>query len=506
MTIIRNDRNSAKRAQEAQAAASQPDEEPEVDYTWRPTIEDFDPQISVDQWIELLSDGSVFDQDALSSIEHLNDYGGPATFQQLSVRYGGTMGRYRRWLNDAAERVCAKQGIEAPQFDQFGNAEWWPVLYQQRPAGKIGANRFEMRVREELSQALAQRSDAANQKKAAAQREAAEAEAKARAEASRMAIAERLAAAQAKADEEAKRAAERAEAEARAEAERRAQEAAQERASRQAVQEEIELVTPAKGRYQAPVAEPHTFASVGAFLEVMADEDDAFSRLGVVSKFAGSAASRGGKAVAKAPASRERLDYARVYSERLYDVLDLLSEGDEDVTVASLARALGDESVSELQSYLNADEVPGFAYLDRVAEATFANVRRLELTEDRADTVPAFDTLRERCGAKGAAAFLDRHVPERVIFVVDDSKSRRTGVILQLSDLGYVLLERTPVNADADRTKDQALKMFLRMVRDLDDYSKRSGMGKESVTISSSEWDALAAGLVWPGTIVMRHE
>jgi chemotaxis protein histidine kinase CheA len=523
MTIIRNDRNAAAR-RNAEAAKAAPEEEPEVDYTWRPTPEDYDPQITVDQWAAMLADSSVFDEDGLRATQELRDYGVPATFQQLSVRYGATMGRYRRWLEDTAKRVGEHLGKEPPQRDQFGNPEWWPLMYQQRPAGKVGAHRFEMLLRPELVEALDKRVSAAEAEKERAKKEAEEAAAKARAEASKKAIQERIAAAQARQQAQLAQAeAERAERQAREEAVRAAaqQEAARREAQASAPQPQqadagqqggfSDDAVPARQR-AAEQARPRAahdageFASVAAFLQAAEDDDSAVAAFDLVSK--GSSRKKGAGAARKraADGSRLPLDYAKTYAERIYEALDLIAEGEPGVTPAAVARLAGGSSVEALQGCLNGQSVPSFDQLDRLCEALFLNPRRLEATDaERAKALPVFSTLRERCGAAQAAAYLQGRRPKHVYFVVDDSEDRRTGVILGYSELAYVLLERVPVNADADRTKDPTLKAFVRMVRDIDAASKRSDLQKSSLTISSSEWDALAAGNVWPGTVVARH-
>lgn len=159
MAIIRNDRRAREAQAEAERAAGNDEaDEMVTDYSWHPTLEEFDPHLSVDDWLALLDDPSVFDKDGLHAVECLRQANGPTTLQQLSVQFRGTMGRYRRWLNTTAERVGRHLGIPAPQQDQFGNDEWWPLLYQRRGIGKAVANQHELLLREELAQALDQRS------------------------------------------------------------------------------------------------------------------------------------------------------------------------------------------------------------------------------------------------------------------------------------------------------------------------------------------------------------
>ena len=53
---------------------------------WFP--KDYSPNLTVDDWIALLEDSSVFTQGSLQIMKRMKDYGGAATCKQLSVKYG----------------------------------------------------------------------------------------------------------------------------------------------------------------------------------------------------------------------------------------------------------------------------------------------------------------------------------------------------------------------------------------------------------------------------------
>lgn len=175
MAIIRNDRRAREVAAEQ---ARETEEEAEVDYTWRPTEEEYPLDATVDDWCEMLEDPAIFDEDGLNVLECFFNYGSPATFQQLSVRYRGTMGRYRRWLNSAAERAGARLGLEPPAMDRFGNPDWSGVLALSRPAGKVAAGMREYKLRDELEGALRRRAARQAEAKRAADLASAKAQAK----------------------------------------------------------------------------------------------------------------------------------------------------------------------------------------------------------------------------------------------------------------------------------------------------------------------------------------
>lgn len=59
---------------------------------WFP--KDYTPDLSVDEWVELLKDRSVFTISSLQIVKRLKDYGGQATCKQLSIKYGETPNFY----------------------------------------------------------------------------------------------------------------------------------------------------------------------------------------------------------------------------------------------------------------------------------------------------------------------------------------------------------------------------------------------------------------------------
>jgi 5-methylcytosine-specific restriction protein B len=53
---------------------------------WFPKLEDYTPELVVEDWIELLNDSSVFTGSSLKIVKRLKDYGGAATCKHLSVK------------------------------------------------------------------------------------------------------------------------------------------------------------------------------------------------------------------------------------------------------------------------------------------------------------------------------------------------------------------------------------------------------------------------------------
>lgn len=114
--------------------------------------ENYDPQISVEQWLELLRDNKVFTESALQIVKRFYDFGGEATCIQLSKRYGESINFYNKGASALAKRVAEKTGCEIPKRDD-GNSTWWPILFTGRyVSGEEGV--FSWELRPELKEAI----------------------------------------------------------------------------------------------------------------------------------------------------------------------------------------------------------------------------------------------------------------------------------------------------------------------------------------------------------------
>ena len=70
----------------------------EIDTDWWPSLSEYDPAISKEQWLELLKDGTTFMDNAYFAIAAMYDFGGTATCRQLEEKYGRTSEFYRESL------------------------------------------------------------------------------------------------------------------------------------------------------------------------------------------------------------------------------------------------------------------------------------------------------------------------------------------------------------------------------------------------------------------------
>ena len=114
---------------------------------------DYDPGLSVDDWLKLLKDEAVFTTGALEIMKRMTDYGGVASCTQLAVKYGETKNFYNSGSVALARRVCDSTGI-TPNAREDGSIQWWTILYTGRDAGKDEDGSFIWKLRDELSAAL----------------------------------------------------------------------------------------------------------------------------------------------------------------------------------------------------------------------------------------------------------------------------------------------------------------------------------------------------------------
>lgn len=125
------------------------------DNVWFPSQEEYAPGITVQEWVALLNDKSVFTQSSLEIMKRFKDYGGAATCTQLAVKYGESKNFYNAGSVGLAKRVVEKTGCPVMPRDS-DNSRWWPVLYVGRHATKDEDGGYIWRLRSELSDALDQ--------------------------------------------------------------------------------------------------------------------------------------------------------------------------------------------------------------------------------------------------------------------------------------------------------------------------------------------------------------
>lgn len=118
-----------------------------------PASAEYDPEISAEQWLELLTDRSVCTAENLEILKTMQELGGEATCKQLSLRSGGSSAHYNGSMIQLARRVQGKTGcplVQSKNEDQ----KWWPILFVGRTAIPDQPGTYSWKLRDELAEAL----------------------------------------------------------------------------------------------------------------------------------------------------------------------------------------------------------------------------------------------------------------------------------------------------------------------------------------------------------------
>ena len=123
----------------------------EITDEWKP--KNYSPNISVDEWTNLLNDNEVFTESSLKIMKRLKDFGGFATCSQLATKYGDAINFYNSGSSSLAKRIANK--TNCPKYNVEGNDfKWWPILYVGKDANKEESGSFIWKFRDNLSIAL----------------------------------------------------------------------------------------------------------------------------------------------------------------------------------------------------------------------------------------------------------------------------------------------------------------------------------------------------------------
>lgn len=119
---------------------------------WWPSLEEYNPGISKDQWLDLLRRSDIFTTDRLIMMAQFYALGGQASCALMADTYGNTSDYYRMACGvHLAERVAKETGC--PICNQ-NNAKFWPVLFVGRDAASDERGSYVWKLRNELLEAL----------------------------------------------------------------------------------------------------------------------------------------------------------------------------------------------------------------------------------------------------------------------------------------------------------------------------------------------------------------
>jgi MoxR-like ATPase len=121
---------------------------------WWPLLNEYNPGITKDKWIELLNNKTVFEGNSLDVMAAFHDIGGEASCLQLANMYGHTANYYNMTSIHLAEQIIKETGFMIPQNEE--KLKLWQVIYVERNARKGEIGKYIWKLRPELFEALSE--------------------------------------------------------------------------------------------------------------------------------------------------------------------------------------------------------------------------------------------------------------------------------------------------------------------------------------------------------------
>ena len=120
--------------------------------TYWPSLEEYDPGITKDKWVELLNDPDVTNEDNLRMFKMMLELGGESTCANLAEIYGGSAGSYNGSGSGFGERVHKKTGC--PLCKDEDRERMYTIPFVGRSVIEKGKTRYSWKLRTELKEAL----------------------------------------------------------------------------------------------------------------------------------------------------------------------------------------------------------------------------------------------------------------------------------------------------------------------------------------------------------------
>lgn len=118
-----------------------------------PSLAEYDPEISTEQWLKLLANRTVCTVENLQILKAIQQAGGEATCKQLSLTLGDASAYYNGSMIQLARRVQEKTGCPLVQ-NKNNDQKWWPILFVGRTALQDQPGTYSWKLRDELADAL----------------------------------------------------------------------------------------------------------------------------------------------------------------------------------------------------------------------------------------------------------------------------------------------------------------------------------------------------------------
>lgn len=117
-----------------------------------PVLEEYNPKITKDMWIQILHNSSVTSNENLFMLKCMKELGGESTCTTLAKTFGKTSAFYNRTGSSYGEKISKAYDIE-PCIDD-GQRRYFVIPFLGRYVQEAGKKRYSWKIRKELKEAL----------------------------------------------------------------------------------------------------------------------------------------------------------------------------------------------------------------------------------------------------------------------------------------------------------------------------------------------------------------
>lgn len=119
---------------------------------WSPSLDEYDPGLTKEDWLKLLNDTEIIGPVWGGALAAFYEAGGQATCAQIGQRYGKDPSSISGNCTQLAIRIAKE--TNCPLFEEGGNKEYWPIMFQMKKAGADIPGTWLWKLRPELMEAL----------------------------------------------------------------------------------------------------------------------------------------------------------------------------------------------------------------------------------------------------------------------------------------------------------------------------------------------------------------
>lgn len=123
-----------------------------INNSYWPSLEEYDPGISSEKWIELLTNPTIVNENILCMLYYMLELGGESTCAYLAEHYGGSAFAYNSFGKTLSERVYRETGC--PLCKDGDKERFYTIPFVGRNVKENGHNRYSWKLRDELKEAL----------------------------------------------------------------------------------------------------------------------------------------------------------------------------------------------------------------------------------------------------------------------------------------------------------------------------------------------------------------